>query len=124
MKIDELEKLAEQAKARNLLEIQGYKGYKTSWTVESFWESGFSEPGVHDDFFPEDVLLMKAANPDVVLKLIAVVKAAQAAADEIDKFYSRVRQYSRKQTIWEHQHNLWLHRDEIQLVLKELENDT
>lgn len=52
-----------------------------------------------------------------------VLLAANKAAVGIDEYYKHMTQESRRQSIWEEDHSLWFHRDELMIALGELKTD-
>ena len=49
-----------------------------------------------------------------------ILLAANKAAAGIDEYYLNMEQSSRRQSIWEDEHSLWFHRDELMISLDRL----
>jgi len=70
-------------------------------------------------YFPEEFI----KNLLLDKRVENILLAANKAAIGIDEYYQKMEQTSRRQSIWEDDHSLWFHRDQIMMALDELKTN-
>jgi hypothetical protein len=120
VKLEELREIASKRTKGEWKVTQAYglnNDLSTGFVDPAFTPFGNGYSSIEDAEF----IALAANTYDQLLK---VAECANKAAEEIDKYYLKMSQSSHVQTIAEDDHDLWFHRDNIMMALKELEGSS